>query len=505
MIEVHQLTIRYPQSPQAAPKGLTLRVETGETVLLLGPSGCGKSSLAYALAGLIPHDLPAQVQGRLRVAGQDPRQTPPGHMARWVGLLLQDPEASFATLVVEDELAFGLENLQIPRAEMNARITQALQVMGIPHLRHRRLETLSGGEAQRVALAALLAMHPPVLLLDEPTAHLDPPGTLHFFQSLEHLRGRHTLLLIEHKVDACLHLVDRVVLLDPQGQVLAQGPPLQVLQEHRDRALQAGLWLPAHLDPKSAFRVNFDRDFPPLESSPPALRVQDLSFAYPGQPPLLRGLSFQVPQGDFLAILGPNGSGKSTLAHLLLGLKAPQRGRVWLFGQPMEALSPRERYQLAGMVFQNPEHQFVTQRVWDELAYTLRVRGWPEERVRQRVEELLHRFHLQAHALQNPFRLSQGQKRRLSVGTMLAAGPRLLVFDEPTFGQDRNSAYALMDLMLELNRQGVTIVVITHDLRLVRQYARHVLLLHRGELVFHGPTPAFFAHPQAQAIMGTPW
>jgi len=175
----------------------------------------------------------------------------------------------------------------------------------------------------------------------------------------------------------------------------------------------------------------------------------------------------------------------------MLGLKRPAQGQVRLFGRDVEGIPARELIRYAGLVFQNPEHQFVTERVWDELAYTLRVHGWEEARLRQRVEYLLERFRLKPYANHNPFRLSQGQKRRLSVGTMLAGGPRLLIFDEPTFGQDRNTAYALMDLMLELNREGVTIVFITHDMRLVRQYARHVLALERGRVVFHGPAEGY--------------
>ena len=491
MIRVQNLTVRYPRSPRAAPQGLSLKVNPGETVLLLGPSGCGKSTLAYVLTGLVPHDLYARVEGRVEVAGRNPQAEPPGRMAVHVGYLLQDPEASFATLVVEDEVAFGLENLRVPRAEMEVRVARALAAVGMEAFRHRRLDTLSGGEAQRVALAALLAMQQPILVLDEPTANLDPQGTRDFFDTLGRLRGRHTLLLIEHKVDACLHLVDRVVMLDETGRVLAQGPPRPTLEAHRDHALRAGLWLPQDLDPRAAFRVDFSQGFPRLRTDPPAVAMQNVSFGYPGAAPLLRDITLTIPQGDFLAVVGPNGAGKSTLAHLMLGLKRPQQGRVRLFGHDVQGLSPRALIRYAGLVFQNPEHQFVTERVWDELAYTLRVHGWDEARIRSRVTELLERFRLTAFANHNPFRLSQGQKRRLSVGTMLAGGPRLLIFDEPTFGQDRNTAYALMDLMLDLNREGVTIVFITHDLRLVRQYARHVLALEKGRVVFHGPTEAY--------------
>ncbi len=491
MIYVDDLVVTFPTAPHPAPQGLTLQVEEGETVLLLGPSGCGKSTLAYVLTGLIPHDLHARVAGRVQVRGRDPQRELPGRMAVHVGYLLQDPEASFATLVVEDEVAFGLENLRVPREDMEPRITQALEAVGMAGFRHRRLDTLSGGEAQRVALAALLAMRQPVLILDEPTANLDPQGTREFFQVLAGLRGKHTLLLIEHKVDACLHLVDRVVLLDERGRVLAQGAPRPTLMAHREAALRAGLWLPQDLDPRAAFRVDFRRGFPPLRTDPPAVEMRDVVFGYDATQPLLRNVNLTIPQGDFLAVVGPNGSGKSTLAHVMLGLKRPAQGQVRLFGRDVEGIPARELIRYAGLVFQNPEHQFVTERVWDELAYTLRVHGWEEARLRQRVEYLLERFRLKPYANHNPFRLSQGQKRRLSVGTMLAGGPRLLIFDEPTFGQDRNTAYALMDLMLELNREGVTIVFITHDMRLVRQYARHVLALERGRVVFHGPAEGY--------------
>ena len=492
-IVAHGLQVRYPRRSHAAPAGLDLEVRPGETVLLLGPSGSGKSTLLLALTGLIPHDLPARVQGHLRVLGVNPQQEPPGAMATRIGLLFQDPEASFAMLVVEDEVAFGLENLRVPPAAMPPRITAALQAVGMTAYRHRRLDALSGGQQQRVALAALLAMQPPVLALDEPTAHLDPQATAAFFTTLAALKATHTILLVEHRVDQALDVADRVVLLDARGRVLAQGPPRATLRRHRDAALEAGLWLPADLDPRAAWRA---RHTTRLRTDPPAVEVQRVSFAYPQGGFALREVSLQVPQGDFLALVGPNGAGKTTLARLMLhlGLR-PSAGQVRLFGTPVAALRPADITARAGFVFQNPEHQFVTERVEDEIAYGLRARGRPESEVQARTQALLARFGLQAHARHNPFRLSQGQKRRLSVATMLAVAPRLLILDEPTFGQDRNTAYALMDLLLDLNREGVTIVMVTHDTRLVRQYARHVAVLRGGRLVWHGPTEAWSPAP----------
>ncbi len=497
-IEAQGLGVHYPRAPEPALDGLDLTVQPGETVLLLGPSGGGKSTFLLTLAGLIPHDLPARVWGQVRVLGVEALRERPGALATRIGLLFQDPEVSFATLVVEDEIAFGLENLRVPPAAMPRRITAALQAVDMLPYRHRRLDALSGGQQQRVALAALLAMGPPLLALDEPTAHLDPAATAAFFRTLKRLQGQHTLLLVEHRVDQALPLAHRVVLLGEKGRVLAQGPPWETLRRHRDAALAAGLWLPAALDPRAAWRA---RHTTPLRHDPPAVALEDVHFAYtPDGPEVVRGVSLRVPQGDFLALVGPNGAGKTTVARLMLhlGLR-PTAGRVRLFGEPVEHLSLEAITARAGFVFQNPEHQFVTERVADEVAYSLRARGVPEAQVQARVQALLRRFRLEAHAGQNPFRLSQGQKRRLSVATMLAVAPRLLILDEPTFGQDRNTAYALMDLLLELNREGVTIVMITHDTRLVRQYARHVAEMRDGRLHWWGSAEAW---PAATRVGG---
>jgi len=406
-------------------------------------------------------------------------------MATRAGLLLQDPEASFATLTVEDEVAFGLENLAVPPEAMPPRIEAALRRVGMWAYRHRALTSLSGGQQQRVALAALLAMQPPLLILDEPTALLDREGTRAFFRTLRELRD-HTWLLIEHRVEDALPLVDEVMLLTREGTLLARGEPEATLRRYRDEALAAGIWLPATLDPRAQWRARFET---PLRTDPPAIQLRGVSFRYDQTGPwVVREVDLTVPQGDFLALMGPNGAGKSTLARLMLHLGVrPTAGEVRLFGDPVDALTLADITQRAGFVFQNPEHQFVTERVWDEVAYSLRAQGWPEERVRERVHELLHEFELADLADMNPFRLSQGQKRRLSVATMLALSPRLLILDEPTFGQGRNTAYALMDHILRLNQeQGITILMITHDARLTRQYARHLAVLQKGRLAFHG-------------------
>jgi len=488
MLKTRHLTIRYPRMENPVIRDLSLHIQTGETVLLLSPSGGGKSTLAKALSGLIPQGVFAHTQGEIRLDDIDPLTAAPGKTAARIGLLFQDPEAGFATLAVADEIAFGLENLRISAHDMPAKIDAALTLLGLAGFHGRRLETLSGGEAQRLALASLLAMGPSVLVLDEPTANLDPAATRHFFRRLEKLQGQHTILLIEHKLEDCYHLADRVILLDASGALLACGEPDTVFKQFRQQIDAAGIWLPPFMAPVRPPRT----DFPPLRDNPPAVTLSAVSFAYPHDEALFQDIELKIPQGDFLALAGENGTGKSTLAQLMIGLLPVLTGQVQLFGKAIETLSLAELTEQAGYVFQNPEHQFVANRVDEELAYSLRARHWSDDSIQARVSELLDRLGLQTHAAHNPFTLSQGQKRRLSVATMLAAGQRLLILDEPTFGQDRHTAAALMDSLSALNHQGTTVVMITHDMRLIREYARRVAVLDQGKLAFIGSPEVLF-------------
>lgn len=471
-----------------------LTIERGETVLLLSPSGGGKSTLARVLSGLIPQNVFAFVEGRVRIGEIDPMTAPPGRVAAQVGLLFQDPESGFATLTVEDEIAFGLENLQVPPEEMPSRIRRSLDQIGLPDYKGRRLDSLSGGEAQRIALACLLAMSPPVLVLDEPTANLDPASTREFFSTLGALRPAPTILLIEHKLDACLHLADRVILLDAHGRLIAAGRPGHVFEENRDVILEAGIWMPEEIPGSSHEPVSAIQHEPPSAMAGlPAVQIDDLTFAFPNRPPVLREANLSIPRGSFIALVGPNGSGKTTLARLMMGLlPPPSQGAIHIFGDPLERLTLADLTERVGFVFQNPEHQFVANTVDEELSYSLRARHWPKSEVEGRVAELLSRFELVEQGGQNPFTLSQGQKRRLSVATMLAVGQRMLILDEPTLGQDRRTTLALMGSLSALNRQGVTILIITHDMRLVGSYAQLAAVLLHGRTAFVGKPHVLF-------------
>ncbi len=518
LIEIDALTVKYARRKLPALRGLSLRVEQGETLLLLGPSGSGKSTLALTLNGLLPQSVGELLAGEVRVNGLDTQQHNVAELAQQVAILFQDPEAQFATLKVEDEIVFGLENLRQPADQMDAKVERALHEVGMEAHRQRPVMALSGGEKQRVALASLLAMQPSVLVFDEPTANLDSVGTQQVFALLAELksRGRHTLVLIEHKLDELMHLVDRVVVLNPEGGILADGEPRQIFDERGEELRKLGVWMPqvcllAHALRKrgvelASFPITLGEAVKALRpwiatlpkiarvssrhaerkvSKEPVFEVRDLSFAY-GNMPALKNVSLRVNQGDFLAIVGANGAGKTTLAKHLIGILKPAQGNIYLRGEEFSRIPAKQLARQVGFVFQNPEHQFVTETVADEIAYGLRVMGETEELVQAKTQELLDSFSLVRYAKANPFTLSYGEKRRLSVASMLAMGQDVLILDEPTFGQDERNANALLALLDKLNQQGKTIIVITHDMRMVAEHAHRVVVMSAGSILFDG-------------------
>ncbi|MER7460228.1 ABC transporter ATP-binding protein [Micromonospora sp. NPDC126480] len=449
-----------------ALRGVDLRIEHGERVLLLGPSGAGKSTLLAALAGLLPEDSGAQ-EGSVEIDGLDP------HKGRErVGVVFQDPETQLVMARSGDDVAFGLENRGVPAEDIWPRVDEALRRVGFPYHRDRPTAALSGGEQQRLALAGVLALRPNLLLLDEPTANLDPDGAALVRDAIvRSLDADTTLILVEHRVAEALPLVDRVVVLEPGGGVRADGTPEAVFATQGEELAADGVWVPG-------------RPVPPRRATTPAgdalLTAEGL-----GLPPRLGAVDLTVRAGEALAVGGPNGAGKSTLALLLGGLLAPGTGRVAATGElaGRDARTPPHRWRAPalarriGSVFQDPEHQFVTSRVYDELALGPRRVGRPESEVRATVDALLDRLRLAALAGANPYTLSGGEARRLSVATALATAPRLLICDEPTFGQDRRTWLELVDLFAGLRDAGHGLVTVTHDAEFVAALAdRHVRL-----------------------------
>jgi energy-coupling factor transport system ATP-binding protein len=426
----------------------------------LGASGAGKSTLLQALAGLLDPSG-GDREGELAVRGR-------------AGLVLQDPETQLVMARAGDDVAFGLENQCVPTAEIWPRVHSALADVGFPHPDDRATAALSGGEKQRLAIAGILALRPHVLLLDEPTANLDPEGARAIRAVLARIAERRdvTMVIVEHRVADVLPLVDRVIVIEAGAGVVADGPPDVVFAREGERLRQLGVWVPGPPPAAPARR---------LAAGDEAISARDLTYLYPrGDVPALEGIAATVRRGSALAITGPNGSGKSTLAMLLAGLLRPQHGEVRAFGEDPSRLSPRTLVGRIGTVFQDPEHQLVAARVDEELRIGPRAVGLPKDQIERRVRELLERLDLQHLAGANPFTLSGGEKRRLSVGTALAASPGALVLDEPTFGQDRRTFAELLALLAEFRDGGGAIAFASHDKLFVDAFADERLRLERG-------------------------
>jgi energy-coupling factor transporter ATP-binding protein EcfA2 len=500
---------RHAGRTRPAVHGLDLDIRPGERVLLLGPSGAGKSTLLHALAGVLGdvNDDGGEAgesdeSGSLLIDGGSPRD----RRGR-AGLVQQDPETQVVLSRVGDDVAFGAENLAVPRAEIWARVHEALDDVGLSHLPlDHPTSALSGGQKQRLALAGILAMRPGLLLLDEPTANLDPAGVLEVRDAVARCLDKTgaTLVVVEHRVSVWKDLVDRIVVLQPGSTsdpaVLLDGPPDQVLADARDMLIAAGVWVPGFVPatrPRAAPGA--------VAGAAPGAAPAAVPGAIPGAPPALgpgansgagglllaaeelavsrerprrrrfrsfppvpvqQGISAQVRAGQALTVTGPNGAGKSTFALTLAGLLAPVGGNVSATldlsrGAGVDPYKWKAEQLIAriGTVFQEPEHQFVTGKVLDELMFGPRHLGHGEDRV----DELLVRLRLTELVDANPYTLSGGEKRRLSVATVLAAHPQVLVLDEPTFGQDANTWAELASFLSELLDAGTAVVSVTHD------------------------------------------
>ncbi|MGD0247469.1 MAG: ATP-binding cassette domain-containing protein [Candidatus Limnocylindrales bacterium] len=514
----------YAGRPRPALQGLSFRLEPGRVLLVLGPSGSGKSTLARALAGLVPHTLPGHWQGRLRIGSLDVATTPARFLGERVGVVFQDPDSQLVMARVDDEVAFGLENRGWPRPQMQARVPEALAQVGLAGFEPRGTNTLSGGEKQRLAIGDVLAARPSLLVFDEPTANLDPPGMHATLEQLASLarRREHTIVLIEHRLEAALPLADDVLLLDEQGRQLAFAPSRSVGRGAVSLLERSGAWVPRSWQgadlPSAAGVVAFPSGAaaPGGPGQPGAERLllaaSNLSLDYPadqsGTHRALDGVSLEVRAGERISIVGPNGAGKSTLLFVLSGLRRPDGGTVGLRALPRDdgaaeelrdptRLRPTEIPARVGLVFQDPELGFVARTARDEVAATSRsVRaghgGGADEPPDP--DGILARFGLGHLTEQSPFRLSGGEQRRLSLAALVPLPPAVLLLDEPTFGLDRGGTAAVMRLLDDLRATGQAQLLATHDPRLLPGCDR-VLALDRGRIVFDGPPGEFLANP----------
>jgi energy-coupling factor transporter ATP-binding protein EcfA2 len=499
MIELRDVTYTYPEAAAPTLQDLSLEVEAGEFLLVIGPSGAGKSTFLRCLNGLVPHFYGGTFRGRVRVGGRSPLAAGPRGMSDLVGFVFQDPEAQFVTEVVEDELAFAMENHNFPQITMRRRIEEVLDQLSIAHLRRRRVETLSGGECQRVAIGSALTLQPRVLVLDEPTSQLDPQAAEEVLTTLQKLNEDLglTVVISEHRLERVAQYADRIFYLPGAGaapligssprEVLAQAelaPPLVRL----GRALG---WQPLPLTIKEGRRLAQNLKLPPpvagqsppvAPAGPPVIEVRDAWYSYDGFE-ALRGVNLVVGRGEFVALMGRNGSGKTTLLKNIVGLLKPGRGSVKVLGDDVSQAALEKITERVGLVPQNPGRLLFHETVAEELIFTRRAHGLSAEED----EPLLEQLGLAAHRDAYPRDLSTGERQRVALAAILVAGPEVLLLDEPTRGLDYHDKAQLTAILQELRRQGTTILMATHDVELAARCADRVVIMGEGQIVVDGP------------------
>lgn len=508
LVALRDVTVRFPRRDAPVLRHISLDLAHGEQTVVLGPSGSGKSTLVHTISGVIPHSVRADFHGELRLAECCTQHTAVVDRSPHLGVLHQDPAAAVCLPFVAQELALPLENAAVEPAEFEKRIDAALAIVDGGHLRDRASTELSGGEIQRVALAAALIGEPELLLLDEPTSMLDPAGVAAVRSAVQQAAGRTgcAVLLVEHRLDewttatGLAGLPARAVALSEDGRILAEGPTREVLADRGAELLHGGCWLPVEAELHALTgaphglanptNTTFLHALAATERAPGAgnrraatLTTRELTIAHPSHlggpapgPPLLGGINLTVYHGEVVAILGANGVGKSTLLRTLARLEPPHAGSI--------------RGERPGLVFQNPEHQFLASTVAEEIAV-----GLPGSDAQSVVARQLARHRLTALAEQHPFRLSGGEKRRLSLAAMLAHDRPVLLADEPTLGLDRRDTIVTARMLRAAASEG-SVLVVSHDLRLVAGLADRVVVLGRGRILADGPPAAVFRHRQ---------
>lgn len=473
----------YQDQAEAVIDRLTVSLYADEVTLLMGASGAGKSTLALCLNGLYPEAVEGTIKGEILFRGKATQDYPKGKLNQKVGIVFQDPESQFCMIRVEDELAFVLENMAIPREEMYTRILTVLKQVGMQDFLYHNIHDLSGGQKQKIALASVLLMKPEYLILDEPTANLDPVSRLEFIEVIIRLQKelQQGVLVIEHQAEDWVDYADRMLVLNHASQVVIDDEPTAVFSAYQEELHSHHITFPP------AYRKVPEQAPPAMnkDNTAPIMKINQLAFQHKKQP-ILDNVSFSIYPGELLAILGENGAGKSTLLQLLTRLKQPQNGQIILHQKELTAWSEYELRKRTGFVFQQPEHQFICDTVYQEITFGMQLNEMPAEQVENRASALLKLLNLEKQQSRNPFMLSGGQKRRLSVATMLDGTPELLFFDEPTYGQDYQTTKELMGIMHSLREQGTAVVIVTHDMELVARHCQRVIVLNEGSIAFDG-------------------
>ncbi|MGM0373730.1 MAG: ABC transporter ATP-binding protein [Chloroflexota bacterium] len=489
-VEVREVAFRYRDREEEAIRQISFSVEEGEIFLIAGASGCGKTTLIRAINGLIPRSYKGELSGEILLYGENPQDWPLSKISQRVATVLQDPERQILGTKVLNEVAFGLENLGLPREEIYTRVDRALEQLGIFHLRDRETFNLSGGEKQKIALAGVLAMEPSILLLDEPLASLDPVSAQDTLSAVRELADQGmTVLMVEHRVEDVLGIhPDRVLFMhDGEIRYLGDSEGLIKAVNYREVKLPAEMVIErARHDPPPS-----DLDILPgvaqdIDAHESLVRFQDVSFSYEKETEVLHQISLTIDRGDVIAVLGPNGAGKTTFVKHAIGLLEPASGDVFVEGRNTKKATVAEIASTLGYVFQSPSHMLFAPTVYKELSFGPKNLGHSPEEIEKEVKEALEIVNLEAKEDDPPLSLSFGQQKRVSIAAILAMRSRILVMDEPNAGQDYQNYMNFMDSILQMPGFE-SILFVTHDVDLALIYANRVILVADGSIRADGP------------------
>jgi len=549
IVVLDNVSYMYPRSTEPVLHDISLEVRRGEFLGLIGATGAGKTTLCLTLNGIVPHFYGGRFFGRATVAGLDTVEHPVSELAQHVGSVFQDPETQLISTSVENEIAFALENLRVPREEIQARIPRVLDAVRLSGTERKHPHELSGGQKQRLAIAAALAMQPDLLVLDEPTSQLDPVGAEEVFavvRELNHELGM-TIIMASHAAEEMAEYADRIALLSA-GRLVTVGTPADIyaqvdlLEVHALRAPQVAhtfylmrqRGLPIHdvpvrlqpaLKAMDSVRSECEVVLAPILSHPddvqisppaspgrkepgapthgeePLLSVQDLWHVYPDGTEALHGVSLDIGKGEYVLIVGQNGAGKTTLVKHFLSLLQPTAGTVAVGGMDTRQLSVSELARRIGYVAQNPDAQIFNSTVGDEVAFALRNLHYPAPEVEARTVEGLQAMGLLGVREQHPLSLPKGDRARIVIAAILAMKPEVLIFDEPTTGQDFSGAQHILDISRHLHEMGKTVIVITHHLYLMPEYAERVIVMGKGSILLDAPIRT--AYHQVELLRST--
>jgi len=514
MISIKNLSYYYPNSETPVLDNIDLTIREGEFILLLGPSGCGKSTLVQCLNGIIPKVSGGTLKGEIIVNGKDVSKYKVYQMSSDVGMVFQNPDAQLFGLTIEEDAAFGPENLGIEREEIQKRVDRSLGVVGIEKLREKFTFTLSGGEKQRTAIAGSLAMQPRILILDEPTSDLDPRGTREVLETIKQLNHdlAMTIILIEHKIDEVIGLADRTIIMD-NGRIILDGKTCDVFTQNIDQLESIGINPPqvvslsrilnvkpsrkAILSRLDTMKGSFNQisETRSHEDYPPHVVFENVKFNYEDGTEALNGVNLTMGKGEFIALIGPNGSGKTTLLSCLIGLIRPTSGRILIDGQDIRKRGVSDLAQEVGYLFQNPDLQLFADTVSGEVEFGLKNRPFDSDVIEKKVANALEMMELTKYSDRHPHSLSRGERQRLAVASILSMEPDILVLDEPTTGQDRGHLSKFLHRMKRLNHAGKTIILITHDMRIVADYADRTIIMEGGKILIDDETHKVFSEP----------